>query len=167
MQSEQHQETKDRVQSAEISEETYIRIITLKTATLVATCCALGARFAGATERQIERLENYGRCLGIAFQIQDDILDIVGDAGTVGKTLGIDIEKQKMTLPVIHFLATAPAEHQALLRSLISSRDADKIERIRNLIMPSRSIDYARDRARQLITKARAAISELERGVGR
>ena len=54
----------------------------------------------------------YGLSLGIAFQIQDDILDIVGDAGTVGKTLGIDVEKGKMTLPMIHFLRTAPAEHR-------------------------------------------------------
>ena len=59
--------------------------------------------------------------MGTAFQIQDDILDIVGEAGTVGKTLGIDLEKQKMTLPVIHFLRTAPTEHRALLRSLIAS----------------------------------------------
>jgi octaprenyl-diphosphate synthase len=151
----------DNRNNLDLSEETYLEIITRKTAVLCATCCLLGATFAGATESQTAALETYGRCLGVAFQIQDDILDIVGDADTVGKTLGIDIEKQKMTLPVIHFLRTAPPEHRKLLRSLIASREADKIERIRNLILPSNSIDYARDRARQLVDKARSALSAL------
>jgi octaprenyl-diphosphate synthase len=151
----------DNRNNLDLSEETYLQIITLKTAVLCATCCTLGATFAGGTKEQIAALETYGLALGVAFQIQDDILDIVGDAGTVGKTLGIDIEKQKMTLPVIHFLQHAPQEHRALLRSLINSRDADKAERIRNLIMPSESIEYARDRARQLVAKARAALANL------
>ena len=71
-----------------------------------------------------QRSKRYGLSLGTAFQIQDDILDIVGDAGTVGKTLGIDVEKGKMTLPMIHFLRTAPPEHRTLLRSLLTGRDA-------------------------------------------
>ena len=99
--------------------------------------------------------------LGTAFQIQDDILDLVGDVNTVGKTLGSDIEKGKMTLPMIHFLRTAPAEHRALLRSLLVSREADKIERIRNLILPSNSIKYATDRARQLVDRARSCLADL------
>jgi octaprenyl-diphosphate synthase len=151
----------------DLDEPTYIEIITRKTASLCAICCHLGAKFGGGSESQVAALETYGRSLGIAFQIQDDILDIVGDTGVVGKTLGIDIEKQKMTLPVIHFLRTAPAEHRKLLRSLIASRDADKIERIRNLILPSASIDYARDAARELVAKARAAIAVLPDGDAR
>src|SRR5204862_1267095 len=107
------------------------------------------------------RLETYCRSVRIAFQIQDDILDIVGDAGTVGKTLGIDAEKGKLTLPMIHFMRTAPPEHQALLRSLLESRDGDKVEKIRNLILPSRSIAYARDRARHLINRAQQALATL------
>src|SRR5207237_8143655 len=128
-----------------------------ETASLLATCWLLCATFAKATQRQITQLETYGLALGTAFQIQDDILDIVGDAGMVGKTLGIDLEKQKMTLPVIHFLQHAPPEHRALLRSLLASKEADKLERIRNLILPSHSIDHPRDRARQLIAQGRAA----------
>ncbi|HYO08007.1 MAG TPA: polyprenyl synthetase family protein [Tepidisphaeraceae bacterium] len=151
----------DNRNNLDLTEAVYLQIITRKTAVLCATCCLLGATFAGGTPQQVAALETYGRSLGIAFQIQDDILDIVGDAGTVGKTLGIDLEKQKMTLPVIHFLATAPPEHRALLRSLISSRDADKLERIRNLILPSDSIAYARARAGQLVDQARSALTTL------
>ena len=145
----------------DLDEATYLRIISLKTASLCAACCALGAKLAGAGEDDIGRLETYGQALGTAFQIQDDILDVIGDTSTVGKTLGIDIEKGKMTLPMIHFLRTAPAEHRALLRSLLRGRDADKSERVRNLVLPSKSFAYATDRARQLVDKARSAISEL------
>ncbi|HSU67413.1 MAG TPA: polyprenyl synthetase family protein [Tepidisphaeraceae bacterium] len=144
-----------------LDEDTYLRIISLKTASLCATCCALGAKLGGASEDQISRLETYGQSLGIAFQIQDDILDVIGDTATVGKTLGIDVEKGKMTLPMIHFLRTAPTEHQALLRSLLEGKDADKGERVRNLVLPSASITYATDRARQLVDRARSAIAEL------
>ena len=147
--------------NVELDEETYLEIITRKTASLCAMCSLLGAEFAGAGKAVVGRMELYGLSLGIAFQIQDDILDIVGDAGTVGKTLGRDVEKGKMTLPMIHFLRTAPAEHRQLLRSLLATNDADKSERIRNLILPSGSIEYARDRARSYATQAREALTAL------
>src|SRR3954470_2537446 len=146
----------------DLDEQTYLKIITLKTAVLTAACCTLGATFGGADEQRVNALQTYGLSLGIAFQIQDDILDIVGDTSTVGKTLGIDIEKGKMTLPMIHFLRTAPAEHRALLRSILLSRDGDKVEKIRNLILPSESIEYARDKARALAQRAKTALAILD-----
>ena len=151
----------DNRNNLELSEETYIEIITRKTASLCATCCMLGATYAGAGEARAGQLELYGLSLGIAFQIQDDILDLVGEEQTVGKTLGSDIEKGKMTLPMIHFLRTAPQEHRSLLRSLLQSNDADKAERIRNLILPSGSIEYARGRAQAFVDRARCALLSL------
>jgi octaprenyl-diphosphate synthase len=145
----------------ELDEETYLEMIERKTAVLCAACCLLGAKLAGAAEGVVSRLETYGRALGIAFQIQDDILDIVGETSTVGKTLGIDIEKGKLTLPMIHFMRTAPREHGHLLRTLLQSREADKGEKIRNLILPSDSIGYARERAREQVERARSAIAGL------
>src|SRR3954464_14674969 len=120
----------DNRNNFDLDEETYLKIITRKTAVLTAACCQLGAMLGGASEDVARRLELYGLSLGIAFQIQDDILDIVGDARTVGKKLGIDGEKGKMTLPMIHFTRTAPPEHRALLRSLLTSPDGDKTEKI-------------------------------------
>jgi octaprenyl-diphosphate synthase len=145
----------------DLDEATYLEIITRKTAALCATCCHLGARWSGADEPRVAQLELYGLSVGTAFQIQDDILDVVGDATSVGKTLGIDVEKGKLTLPMIHFLRTAPPEHRALLRSLLAGRDSDKVEKIRNLILPSGSIEYARSRARQLVARAGSAIESL------
>ncbi|HET6247215.1 MAG TPA: polyprenyl synthetase family protein [Tepidisphaeraceae bacterium] len=157
----------DNRNNLDLREETYLQIITLKTAVLTGVCCSLGARFAGADEKQIKNLDTFGLSLGQAFQIQDDILDLVGDVQTVGKTLGSDIEKGKMTLPMIHFLRSAPTEHRTLLRSLLSSPDGDKVEKIRNLILPSKSIDYARERARKLVDRARGAIADLPAGDAR
>ncbi len=138
----------------DLEEETYIQIVTQKTAALCAACCLLGAYSSGAGESTVESMRLYGLSLGTAFQIQDDILDIVGDQTTVGKTLGIDVQKGKLTLPMIHFMNTAPREHRTLLRSLLLSREADKVERIRNLILPSDSVQYATARARRLVDRA-------------
>lgn len=145
----------------DLDEPTYYKIITRKTAVLIATSCLLGAQLSGAPAHQVDAMEQYGLSLGIAFQIQDDILDITGDAGTVGKTLGIDVAKGKLTLPMIHFLRTAPREHRALLRSLLTGGEPDKGEKIRNLILPSPSIQYARDAARAYVDKARTALTNL------
>ena len=151
----------DNRNNFDLDEKTYFQIIAHKTAALTAACCMLGATFAKADSQVVDRMETYGNCLGIAFQIQDDILDILGDPSTVGKTLGSDINKGKMTLPMIHFLHTAPLEHRTLLRSLLASRDADKVEQIRNLILPSQSIQYAHDYAKRLVLEAQTALSGL------
>jgi octaprenyl-diphosphate synthase len=151
----------DNRNNLDLDEKTYFQIIKNKTAVLCAACCTLGATFAGASPATVKQLETYGDCLGTAFQIQDDILDIVGDVSTVGKTLGSDIHKGKLTLPMIHFLSNAPIEHRTLLRSLLVSRDADKVEQIRNLILPSSSIPYARDYAMRLVQEAQEALNDL------
>ena len=148
----------------ELDEDTYLTIISRKTASLISACCTLGAMMSNASPEWVQQANLYGRSLGIAFQIQDDILDIVGDARAVGKTLGIDIEKVKLTLPMIHFLRTAPKEHRQLLRSLLESREPDKVEKIRNLITPSKSLPYARDRAQHYVDQARAALKGLPEG---
>jgi octaprenyl-diphosphate synthase len=157
----------DNRNNLELDEQTYLTIIERKTASLCAACCLLGAKFAGAGDDQAAALETYGLALGTAFQIQDDILDLVGEVGAVGKTLGIDVEKGKLTLPLIHFLRTAPAEHRALLRSLLSTPGPDRPERIRNLILPSKSLQYARDKARQLVDRARGALGAVPEGEAR
>ncbi len=148
----------------ELDEDTYLTIISRKTASLTSACCTLGAKMSNASPELVQQANVYGRSLGIAFQIQDDILDIVGDARAVGKTLGIDIEKVKLTLPMIHFLRTAPKEHRLLLRSLLETREPDKVEKIRNLITPSKSLPYARERAQHYVDQARASLNGLPEG---
>ena len=145
----------------DLSENVYMQIITRKTASLCGACCLLGAKQAGAPDELAQAMEHYGRRLGEAFQIQDDILDLLGDVREVGKTLGTDIEKGKMTLPMIHFMHNAPRQHRELLRSMLQQHEPDKGEKIRNLILPSPSIDFARNRARELVAQALDALRML------
>lgn len=145
----------------DLTESTYFKIITRKTASLCGVSCMLGAKLAGADDSAAGKMEQFGRRIGEAFQIQDDVLDLAGDVREVGKTLGTDIEKGKMTLPMIHFMAHAPRQHRELLRSLLSGAEPDKAEKIHNLILPSDSVDYARNKARELISQAIACLTPL------
>ena len=88
----------------DLDERDYFAIIEGKTAELTAVSCRLGASYAGAAEPTVAALDRYGRNLGIAFQIADDVLDIWGEERVTGKSLGTDLEKQKLTLPVIQLL---------------------------------------------------------------
>jgi len=148
-------------QNWSLDEKTYFLIIYRKTAALTEACCRLGAMI--STERQpwVEALATYGAKLGLAFQIVDDILDICGSQKTVGKSLGTDIEKGKLTLPMIHFLNHAAPQHRELLIGLLESQDHDRIERVRQLISPGDSIAYARGEAQRLVDEAISALRVL------
>ena len=92
----------------DLSEDDYFAIIDGKTAELTACCCRLGALYSGVSDDVVEQLAKYGRYLGIAFQIADDLLDLVGEERAVGKSLGTDLEQRKLTLPLIRLLGQAP-----------------------------------------------------------
>ena len=145
----------------DLDERTYYEIVRRKTGALTAASCELGARFAGADAELGGRLARYGELIGMAFQVQDDVLDLAGDQREVGKTLGIDAEKQKLTLPIIHFLRTAPDEHRELLRELLVDRAPDRAEKVRRLVRPSGSIAHARREARRLTAEAAACLGGL------
>ncbi len=95
-----------------LRESTYFEIVSRKTGALVALACELGARACAADAATQQSLFAFGRDLGIAFQIQDDLLDLTGDEATVGKSVRKDLEKGKLTLPVIHHLAAATPERR-------------------------------------------------------
>ena len=110
-----------------LDEETYYSIVRRKTASLIAVACRLGASNAGALSAVAERFESFGMDLGIAFQIQDDLLDLTGDQAVVGKSLGKDVEKGKLTLPLIHHLAAAaPALRRSSLALLEQAERSDQ-----------------------------------------
>src|SRR5262245_23345896 len=104
----------------DLDEEGYFAIIRGKTAELTAVSCRLGAAYAGAPDATVAALERYGRDLGVAFQIADDVLDIWGDERTTGKSLGTDFEKQKLTLPLIRLLAVSPPATAERVRAVLS-----------------------------------------------
>ena len=129
----------------DLDEDDYFAIIGGKTAELTAVCCRLGAHYAGAAEATVEALEGYGRDLGVAFQIADDVLDIWGEERTTGKTLGTDLEKQKLTLPLIRLLATAPPGPPTASAAGWPTPDADRRRELRPYLEASGALDYAWD----------------------
>ncbi|QEL15653.1 polyprenyl synthetase family protein [Limnoglobus roseus] len=139
-----------------LSEADYFAIIDGKTAALTEVCCRLGAIHAGATEFVADKLANFGRCLGIAFQIADDLLDLTGDEGKTGKTLGTDIEQQKLTLPLIHCLSQLPEADAEDLRTAIRSGDRPATAA---LLAKTDSLEYAKRTADDYASRAR---QELE-----
>ena len=150
-----------------LSEAEYFDIIDAKTAELTSCCCKLGAIYADMSEDVIDRLASFGRSLGIAFQIVDDLLDIVGTEDTVGKSLGTDLEQQKLTLPVIHLLHNAPAEQAARVDAVLRAAGNHKREALLPELRASGSLAYAQRIAEGYAARARADLDCLADSTGR
>ena len=146
----------------EIAADIYYEIICEKTAELCAVSCAAGALLAGADEVVVESFEQYGRDLGMAFQIIDDVLDLVGDPNTVGKTLGTDLVNRKPTLPIIHCLSQLSSEQKQNLLGIIS--EPKQLEQVLEALNSTGSIDYARNVAKSHIQNAMTFANSLGGG---
>ncbi len=150
-----------------LDEATYFEILEGKTAALVGACCLLGGMVAGATPEQVAGLDRYGRRVGSAFQVQDDVLDLTGDEAVVGKTLGRDLKKGKITLPLIHHLGAldAPSRGQALgaLEAVSESGGDDDSHSgaIVTALAETDSIASATTTAQRLVDEAKNALAPL------
>jgi octaprenyl-diphosphate synthase len=140
----------------QLNEMEYIDIITEKSAALFSSCCYLGGFLGGAGEVEVRMLSDFGLNLGIAFQIIDDLLDIVGDEVKTGKTLGSDVDKNKLTLAVIHLLGVMDEKGRiAVINSLCNK--ADLVETMRS----NGSLEYASSKAQEFVAKAIAPLAGL------
>lgn len=137
---------------------TYIEIVRRKTAVLVGACAEIGARLSGASEDVVAACYRVGEHLGIAFQIQDDLLDLTGDEVTVGKSIGRDLEKGKLTLPTILFLEREGARERAAILRAIETRDG---ETLKSLLLASGAVRGAREYACSLVASARRELAAL------
>lgn len=144
-----------------LGEEQYFDIIEAKTAELCAISCSLGGHYAGAAPAVCDSLDGFGRSLGIAFQIADDLLDVTGSEQKTGKSLGTDLQKQKLTLPLIHLLSKSGPRRAAEIRDLLAHPD----DQTRALLMPvlkdSGALHYARTRADEFTVAARQHLAVL------
>ncbi len=151
----------------DLSEDEYFDIIDAKTAELTSCCCRLGALYSGMTADVVERLANYGRSLGVAFQIADDVLDLAGQETLAGKTLGSDLEQQKLTLPVIHLLQTASPENALRVRAMLTAAGNHKREALLPELHAAGSLEYTRMKAEAFASSARAELECLPPSAGR
>ncbi len=144
----------------QLSESDYIDIITAKSAALFSCSCFLGGLLAGADEPIARRLADFGQNVGIAFQITDDLLDIVGTEGGTGKTLGSDVDKNKLTLALIHLLRSVDESERDLVKKRLSAGPHGREARL-EMLKSYGSLDYAASRAQDFVSKAIAALADL------
>jgi octaprenyl-diphosphate synthase len=151
----------EKARRLDITEEVYYDIIRQKTATLIAACCALGAKSVSEDEILVEKMRKFGELIGMAFQIKDDLFDYSEEA--IGKPTGIDIKEQKMTLPLIHVLNTCTPKEKSWLINSIKNHNKDK-KRVREVIAfvkLQNGLTYAENKMIQFEQEALALIENF------
>jgi len=151
----------EKARRLDITEEVYFEIIRKKTASLIASCCAVGAASVKASKEDIETMRQFGEKVGLAFQIKDDIFDFK-KAGDIGKPKGIDIKEQKMTLPLIYLLNnSSAAKKRKIIRTIKKdNHKPDKVQEIIDEVNNSGGIQYAEQKMDELIKQALELISK-------
>jgi octaprenyl-diphosphate synthase len=128
----------------DIDEETYMQVIYRKTAKLFEAGMECGALLAEADENAMNQ---YGKHLGMAFQIADDVLDLQGDVAVTGKNIGDDLSEGKMTLPLIYARDHADPADREIIRQAIENRSAENFDQILKIVSKTGGIDYSLNRA--------------------
>lgn len=148
------------INNIDLSEDDYYQVIHLKTAVLFAAACKFAAVLA-EREDLMHHCSDYGRHLGIAFQIADDVLDYVGDIDKTGKNLGDDLAEHKMTLPLIYAMQNASSSDAESLRQIITHGDREAIDTVIAILKRSNAISYAQQVAYRHADSAKAALANL------
>jgi octaprenyl-diphosphate synthase len=155
------------VGNPDVDEAAYLRVIERKTAVLFSAATRLGGLLGRLPEAQEEALASYGMNLGFAFQIADDVLDYVSDAGTIGKNIGDDLAEGKATLPLIYAIERAEPAQASSLKRAIRTGGLDSLANIIAAIRDTGALDRARARAAQYASLARDALSALPSSAAR
>ena len=143
------------VRDPDTTEENYMRVIYSKTARLFEVSTQTAAIVAGANEMQEKALQDYGRYLGTAFQLVDDVLDYSANAAELGKNIGDDLAEGKPTLPLLHAMRSGNAEQAQLIRDTIEQGgNLEALDDILAIMTQYKSLDYAMQRAKEEAKKA-------------
>ncbi len=146
----------------DFSEARYLEVIGEKTAILYGASAELGAAYAGAHEACIEACQRFGYKLGLAFQIIDDCLDVEGVEEIVGKSLGTDFGKGKLTLPFLYLLRSLSGQQRARFAEILSAPDVeDRQGLLQQDFDLAEGLAYAHERANELLREARSELDAL------
>jgi octaprenyl-diphosphate synthase len=151
----------EKARQLDIIEDIYYEIIRQKTASLIASCCAIGASSVKASPELIIKMKKFGECVGMAFQIKDDLFDYGDDE--IGKPVGIDIKEKKMTLPLIYSLSKASWLEKRNIIGIVkgNSEDEKKIKRVIDFVKNSGGIEYANKKMIEYYEQAMVILNEL------
>jgi octaprenyl-diphosphate synthase len=150
-----------KARKLDITEEIYFEVIRQKTASLIASCCAVGASSAGVNSEMIEKSKIFGEKVGIAFQIKDDLFDY-GDA-EIGKPVGIDIKEKKMTLPLIYALSKASWLEKRNIIYLIKNKShkSSTVAEVISFVKNKGGIEYAQEKMMNYYNEAVTILHEF------
>jgi len=139
-----------------MTEEVYYQMIKNKTASLLSTCCELGVITTSKEKSQKLALRSYGENFGMAFQIKDDIFDILGSESSTGKAINLDISKNMITLPIIHTLSTSltSAERKQVKKTLSNGSSKKDVNRLKDIITEHGGFEYAYKRIKDFSSQA-------------
>ena len=153
----------EKARKLDIDESVYYDIIRQKTASLIASCCAVGACSSGSDQETIEQMRLFGEKVGMAFQIKDDLFDY--GSAEIGKPLGIDIKEKKMTLPLIYALRNAGKPDKQRLISIIKkeSHKSKKVEEVIAFVRDSGGIEYANQIMEKYYNEALETLENFEK----
>jgi len=146
----------------DIDEETYLRIISDKTASLIATCCQIGAASTTNDPEILRRMKVFGENIGMVFQIRDDLLDYTGRKSITGKPTGLDLQEKKLTLPLIYALTQAPkSQGKTILRAIKNGARKKDIVEVVEFVHTYGGIDYTEKKGEHYSSLAIEAIAPL------
>lgn len=151
----------EKARRLDITEDVYYEIIRQKTATLIAACCALGARSVADDDVVVEKMRLFGELIGMAFQIKDDLFDYTDDA--IGKPTGIDIKEQKMTLPLIYALNNCSEKEKSWCINSIKNHNKDKkrVKEVIRFVKDKNGLHYAEQKMAEYQQKALALLHDF------
>ena len=134
----------EKARGFDLNEEIYLEIIRKKTATLMATCCAIGAKSVNAEKKIVDKLFLFGELIGITFQIRDDLFDY--SENKIGKPIGIDIKDKKMTLPLIHVINKVSVNDRNWILNTIKkhNKNKTKVKQLISFVNEKGGVEYAK-----------------------
>ena len=147
-----------------LTETQYLQLVGRKTASFLAAACALGAKMAGACGEMVAVAKDYGYCLGMVYQLRDDLLDIVGDPAVLGKKTGVDVLAGVETLPAIRARSLLPQQYYKVVNSLSEDGDTSSLG---DLLTECGALEYTESLIQVYFDRAAASLERLPAGSAR
>lgn len=151
-----------KARNFDATEETYFKVISDKTASLIKTCCKLGALSTAKNPEDADKLGQFGENIGIAFQLRDDILDYTGRKKLLGKSTGNDLKEKKFTLPLIKSLENAPRKRSNEIMKLIKSDRTKKFNEVYDFVMEFGGVEYTIEKVKEYSDSAKNMLANFD-----